>query len=82
MDYIASKTLDDRRLRMMVKARRLFSKVNLPAGWKELGPLGGLAMNIYGAVSKLPILGLDLPTSKLCSFENISTSWQAQRKNL
>ncbi|SMF82595.1 COG3014 family protein [Pseudobacteriovorax antillogorgiicola] len=54
MDLIASHTLEDRRLRLMVKAAaRLILKGQMTQkAEKEGGPLVGLLFNIYGAVSE------------------------------
>lgn len=54
MDAIASVCLDDRRLRMIAKqAARLLAKGQLTEqAYKNFGPLGGIAANIFSAVSE------------------------------
>ena len=54
MDQIASATLEDRRLRLVAKsAARLILKGQMTQeAEKRGGPLAGLVMNIYGAVSE------------------------------
>jgi hypothetical protein len=54
MDQIASKTLDDRRLRLVIKqGARLIAKGQLTEqAYQNLGPIGGIAANVYGAVTE------------------------------
>lgn len=54
MDAIASATLEDRRLRMVAKqATRLIAKGQLTEqAYKNFGPLGGIAANVFSAVTE------------------------------
>lgn len=54
MDQIASKTLDDRRTRLILKqGARLIAKGQLTEqAYKNFGPIGGIAANVYGAVTE------------------------------
>jgi hypothetical protein len=54
MDEIARFTLDDRRARMLVKgAARLLAKGQLTEqAYKNLGPIGGIAANVFSAVTE------------------------------
>ncbi len=54
MDAIAAQTLEDRRLRLVAKqGARLLAKGQLTEqAWENFGPLGGLAANVFTAVTE------------------------------
>ncbi len=54
MDAIAAKTLEDRRMRMVIKTgARLLAKGQLTEqAYQNFGPLGGIAANVYSAVTE------------------------------